>query len=100
MNENDGEFLKRVEENVKQRGQGEEVILQATGRAIPKLLSVAAWLQNEGNGEEFVVRIHTKSVGTIDDVVVKGEEEIFGAESDSRIRRTSCLEVRVRLKSV
>ncbi|CAG8955173.1 hypothetical protein HYFRA_00007189 [Hymenoscyphus fraxineus] len=100
MNENDGEFLKKVEDNVKKRGQGEEVILQATGKAISKLLSVAAWLENEANGEEFVVRIRTKSVATIDDVVVKGEEEGLGTETESRIRRTSCLEVRVRLKGV
>lgn len=68
---------------------GEEVILKATGKAIEKLLRVALYFEKE---EGVGVRLRTGSVGAIDDVL---DQE--GAEEGSRVRRTSCLEVGVRL---
>ncbi|KAG9235243.1 Rpp20 subunit of nuclear RNase MRP and P-domain-containing protein [Amylocarpus encephaloides] len=97
----EGAFLRGVEQAVKKRGEGEEVVLKATGKAVERLMSVAIWLENEGEGEEFVVRVRTGSVGAVDDVVKKegsgdGNEE--EEEMPGRVRRTSCLEVGVRFK--
>lgn len=72
-------------------GDGEAVVL-GTGKAVEKVLSVAAWFSGEKDCE---VEVRTRSVGTVDDVVVEGEEE-FGGES--RVRKVSCLEVTVKLR--
>jgi ribonuclease P/MRP protein subunit POP7 len=73
------------------RGKGEEVILKATGKAIERLLGVALFFQGE---EGVKVEVRTGSVGAVDDVV----EKKSGAETgESQVRRTSCLEVAVRL---
>ncbi|KAL2754046.1 hypothetical protein ACRALDRAFT_209508 [Sodiomyces alcalophilus JCM 7366] len=68
-----------------------EVIVLGTGRAIEKTLQVASWFMGQG---DCLVRVHTKTVGTVDDVVVEGDE--FGG--DSRVRKLNCLEVVVSLK--
>ncbi|KAF6811661.1 protein kinase, partial [Colletotrichum musicola] len=60
--------------------------------AVEKVLSVAAWFSGEKDCE---VEVRTRTVGTVDDVVVEGEEE-FGGES--RVRKVSCLEVTVKLR--
>lgn len=73
-------------------GGGEEVVLKATGKAVERLLGVAAWFMGEGGGEAYIVRVRTGSVGAVDDVVSPEGEE------GSRVRRVSCLEVGVRLK--
>ncbi|TDZ19864.1 Ribonucleases P/MRP protein subunit POP7 [Colletotrichum orbiculare MAFF 240422] len=73
-------------------GDGEAIVL-GTGKAIEKVLSVAAWFEAQRDCE---VEVRTRTVGTVDDVVVEGEEDGFG--NDSRVRRVSCLEVTVRLR--
>jgi ribonuclease P/MRP protein subunit POP7 len=73
------------------KGNGEEVVLKATGKAIERLLQVALFFENE---EGVKVEIRTGSVGAVDDVV---EREGGGETGESRVRRTSCLEVWVRL---
>jgi ribonuclease P/MRP protein subunit POP7 len=75
----------------KGKGKGEEVVLKATGKAIERLLGVALFFQGE---EGMKVEVQTGSVGAVDDVVEKQN----GAETgESQVRRTSCLEVAVRL---
>jgi ribonuclease P/MRP protein subunit POP7 len=96
----DAGFLKGVEEGLKSGSGNEEVVLKATGKAIERLLGVACWLEGQGGGEEFVVRVRTGSVGAVDDVVVKDGEEDGDGEVGSRVRRVSCLEVGVRYKGL
>ncbi|KAH8686029.1 Rpp20 subunit of nuclear RNase MRP and P-domain-containing protein [Tricladium varicosporioides] len=99
---NDAEFLKKVERDVVQqeREDEEEVVLKATGKAIERLIGVAAWFIAEEGGAKYKVEIRTGSVGTVDDVVARGSEE--GSANvdveESRIRRVSCLEVGVKLR--
>ncbi len=67
----------------------EEVILKATGKAIEKLLRMAVWWRGQ---KGIRVSVRTGSAGAVDDVLgADGEEE------GSRVRRVSCLEVRVGL---
>ncbi|KAJ4266483.1 hypothetical protein NW762_004470 [Fusarium torreyae] len=66
------------------------VTVTGTGRAIEKTLAVASWYEQEGDCE---VEVTTGTVGTVDDVVADGEEE-----DESRLRKLSCLEVRIKLK--
>ncbi|RDL35931.1 uncharacterized protein BP5553_06543 [Venustampulla echinocandica] len=98
---NDQAFIRGVESSLKDR-DGEEVILKATGKAIERLLSVAAWFMSEGEGKEFAVSIRTGSVGAIDDVVSRRDGDVDAdmeaEELGSRVRRTSCLEVGVRFR--
>lgn len=70
------EIAKAVEAEKKKRnlsGQtsGEEVVLKGTGKAIQKVMHLALWFQQRG---EYIVRLRTRSVGAIDDIV-GGEEE-------------------------
>jgi ribonuclease P/MRP protein subunit POP7 len=71
----------------------EEVIVKATGKAIERCLQVGLWALQQ---EDLRVEVRTGSVGAVDDVVERGEKE--GGEVESRVRRVSCLEVRVRLR--
>lgn len=75
-------------------------MLKATGKAIERLIGVAAWFIAEEGGAKYKVEIRTGSVGTVDDVVARGSEE--GSANvdveESRIRRVSCLEVGVKLR--
>ncbi|KAF5022013.1 hypothetical protein F66182_5936 [Fusarium sp. NRRL 66182] len=66
------------------------VTVAGTGRAIEKALAVAGWFEQEGDCE---VEVTTATVGTVDDVVAEGDEE-----DQSRLRKLSCLEVRIKLK--
>ncbi|KAK1721271.1 Rpp20 subunit of nuclear RNase MRP and P-domain-containing protein [Colletotrichum acutatum] len=75
------------------RGANGEAIVLGTGRAIEKVLSIAAWFTEQSDCE---VEVRTKTVGTVDDVVLEEEDEGFGEES--RVRKISCLEVTVRLR--
>ena len=85
---------------------GEEIILKGTGKAIQKVLALAAWFQDEAQHELGVkVVLRTSSVGAIDDVVHKDAgENTEGAEDnadegdETRIRRVSCLEVGISLR--
>ncbi|KAM0426229.1 hypothetical protein ACHAPT_008579 [Fusarium lateritium] len=60
------------------------VKVQGTGRAVEKILAVASWFEQEGDCE---IEVRTYTVGTVDDVVVEGDEE-----DESRLRKLSCLE--------
>ncbi|KAK2771926.1 hypothetical protein CKAH01_14137 [Colletotrichum kahawae] len=73
------------------KAEGEAVVL-GTGKAVEKVLSVAAWFEEQG---DCVVEIRTRTVGTVDDVVVE-DDDGFGGEG--RVRRVSCLEVTVKLR--
>ncbi|KAM0562720.1 hypothetical protein ACHAPJ_001557 [Fusarium lateritium] len=81
-------------EALKRTGGGDAdsavVTVTGTGRAIEKTLAVASWFEQEGDCE---VEVTTGTVGTVDDVVADGEEE-----DESRLRKLSCLEVRIKLK--
>ncbi|KAF4447858.1 Ribonucleases P/MRP protein subunit POP7 [Fusarium austroafricanum] len=66
------------------------VTVTGTGKAIEKTLAVAGWFEQEGDCE---VEITTGTVATVDDVVADGDEE-----DESRLRKLSCLEVRIKLK--
>jgi ribonuclease P/MRP protein subunit POP7 len=101
-----GKVLKGIEAGIRSgmgKGEGdgkgekgvrdEEVIVKATGKAIERCLQVGLWAIQQ---EDLRVEVRTSSVGAVDDVVEKGDEE--GGEVESRIRRVSCLEVGVRLR--
>ncbi|KAH8170027.1 rpp20 subunit of nuclear RNase MRP and P domain-containing protein [Sarocladium implicatum] len=69
-----------------------EVLVTGTGKALEKVLSVAAWFEDQGDCE---IEVRTGTVGTVDDVVDGDDGE---EEEESRVRRLSKLEVVVRLK--
>lgn len=73
----------------------EEVVIKGTGKAIEKVVRLAAWW---GEQSDVVVEVRTGSVGAVDDVVLRDGEEGNGEEEGSRVRRVSCLEVGVRLR--
>jgi ribonuclease P/MRP protein subunit POP7 len=85
----DREKLDSIAENISSRGKGEAVLVKATGKAIEKALSIALHFQEQ---DDCVVRLKTGTVSAVDDIVMEGVED------ESRIRRTSMLEVVVRLK--
>lgn len=105
-------MLQRVHDGVKAARKGkrdgagaEEVILKGTGKAIEKVLALAAWFQDEAQDHIGVkVALRTSSVGAIDDVVPRSEgqntkEAEDNADGDeTRIRRVSCLEVGISLR--
>lgn len=71
----------------------EEVTVKGTGKAIEKVLRLAMYFQGQ---DDVTVKLRTTSVGAIDDVVSKdGDEDVV---EESRIRRTSCLEVAINLR--
>ncbi|KAK1997458.1 hypothetical protein LX36DRAFT_657517 [Colletotrichum falcatum] len=74
-------------------GDGEAVVLGA-GKAVEKVLAVAAWFTEQS---DCAVEVRTKTVRVVDDVVVEGEEDA-GFEDESRVRKLSGLEVTVRLR--
>ncbi len=90
---------------VEERRREEEVLVKGTGRAVAKALRVALHFQGEA---DCLVRLRTGSVGAVDDVVVRagredadanGEGEGEGEEvSETRVRRTSMLEVAISLR--
>lgn len=79
-----------VDEAARRRsmGDGEEVIIKGTGKAVEMVLRVGLWWQSQ---EGVHVAVRTSSVGAVDDIV--RDEEIEA----SRVRRLSCLEVSVRM---
>jgi len=87
--------FKQIEAGIAKRRSGaekggEEVVIKGTGRAVEKVLRLATWWQAQ---DDVRVTIRTGSVGAVDDVL--GED---GEEEGSRVRRTSCLEVGIRLR--
>ena len=100
----DGKLLKGIERGVTgdggEKGEGkrdEEVVIKGTGKAIEKVVRLAAWWQGQS---DVKVTVRTASVGAVDDVVERGEGEGEGEGmvEESRIRRVSCLEVGIRLR--
>jgi ribonuclease P/MRP protein subunit POP7 len=83
--------LNAIEEGVKDKARKEEVLLKATGKAIEKALALAVWFQGQDDVE---VVVRTSSVGAVDDIIVLNGEE----EDTSRVRRTSSLEVAIKLR--
>ena len=85
-------------EKVRRAGKGrdaasEEVLVKATGKAIEKALQVALYFQAQ---KDCMVKLKTGSVGAVDDVIAEeGQEEEV---PDTRIRRTSMLEVGISLR--
>lgn len=71
----------------------ETVTIMGTGRAVEKVVGLAGWFEQEGDCH---VEIRTRTVGTVDDVVVASDDE--EGEGESRVRKMSCLEVSVRMK--
>ncbi|KAK7408200.1 hypothetical protein QQX98_009667 [Neonectria punicea] len=71
--------------------EGAVVAVMGTGRAVEKTLAVASWFEQQG---DCLVEVRTRTVGTIDDVVVEDED----VEDVSRLRKMSCLEVSIKLK--
>ena len=80
---------------------GEEVYLKATGRAIPRALELGVKFQGE---EDCRVRVEMGSVKAIDDVEVRGGDEVEGGEEEAddvpetRIRTLSTVTVCIGLK--
>jgi ribonuclease P/MRP protein subunit POP7 len=92
------EGLKRDADNSnkdkdKSKSETEAVTIMGTGKAVEKVVSLAGWFEQQGDCE---VEIRTRTVGTVDDVVMASDEEEAGG--DSRVRKMSCLEVSVRMK--
>ncbi|KAK6821387.1 hypothetical protein PG995_002975 [Apiospora arundinis] len=69
-----------------------EVIVLGTGRAIEKVLSVAAFFQGQKDCE---VKLRTTSVPAVDEVLAGGENS--GEREETRSRMVSCLQVHIRL---
>ncbi|KAI9050270.1 hypothetical protein LZ554_005438 [Drepanopeziza brunnea f. sp. 'monogermtubi'] len=101
---NDGpkELLKGIQNGVGGGGsgrgkRGEEVLIKGTGRAIEKVVRMAAYW---GGQSDVVVRVGTGSVGAVDDVVArgdgKGEEDAEDGEGKSRVRRVGMNECLVK----
>lgn len=100
MPSTDRELMREIEEGIKTSrmerksgsGNGEEVVMKGTGKAIEKTLMLAHWWQQQ-EGVRVVVR--TKSVATVDDIVGIDNKDDNMEESESRVRRVSVLEVAV-----
>lgn len=87
------EALKR--DGGSETARGAVVTVMGTGKAIEKTLSVASWFEQQG---DCVVNIRTRTIGTVDDVVVEDADDAFGDDNESRLRKLNCLEVAISLK--
>lgn len=86
----DREKLNRIISEPEDQGsKGEAVMVKATGKAIEKALQIALYFQGQNDCE---ITLKTGSVGAVDDFEEGGVE-------GSRVRRTSMLEVGIKLKS-
>lgn len=82
-------------------GKGEAVSIKGTGKAIEKALQVGLYFMGQ---DDCSIQIRTGSVGAVDDISVDdaatgdgaGEQEVDVPET--RVRRTSTIEVLVSLK--
>ena len=70
---------------------GAEAVVLGTGKAVQKVLKVASWFSDE---KDCAVEVRTRTVGTVDDVVVEDGE----MEDESRVRKLSCLEATIKLR--
>lgn len=80
-------------------GEGDEILVRGTGRAIATTLRVAAWF---GRQNDCRISVRTMSIEAVDDVVndEDGAEEEggFAAEEGTRARWVSCLEIGVSMR--
>ncbi|KAF3014224.1 hypothetical protein E8E14_008530 [Neopestalotiopsis sp. 37M] len=76
--------------------QARQVVVIGTGKAIEKVVNVAAFFQGQGDVE---VRLQTGSLGAVDDVVPEEEEENgLGTGVGERERMVSCLKAVIKLR--
>lgn len=90
--------IEALKQNTNGVGGQTVVTVMGTGKAIAKTVAVASWFEQQG---DCIVKMKTRTVATVDDVVVVEDEEEdggFGVENESRVRKLSCLEVAVSLK--
>ena len=73
----------------------DDVVLVATGKAIPKALEVGAFFKR--TNKELIVLFRTRTVRSIDDIVMS-EEGDADEEDHVRVRHMSCIEVGIRWK--
>lgn len=71
-----------------------EVVVLGTGRAIEKVVHVAAFFRGQ---PDCNVTLRTASVRAVDEVIVEDDEQ-EGSTEQRRRRMVSCLEVHIRLK--
>jgi ribonuclease P/MRP protein subunit POP7 len=93
----------------------EEVIIKGSGRAVEKVLGLAAWFGERQEEEGIKVRLQTGSVWAIDDIVIgerdhtaggdpmdedhdKNEEDEDDDIPESRMRQISVLEAKISLR--
>uniref|UniRef100_A0A8H7TSH5 Uncharacterized protein n=1 Tax=Bionectria ochroleuca TaxID=29856 RepID=A0A8H7TSH5_BIOOC len=88
-----GSRIRQIERDSASSGEkgSATVTVMGTGRAIEKTLSLASWF---GQAGDYEVEMRTKTVGTVDDIVVEDDD----GEDESRVRKLSGLEVSIRLK--
>ena len=72
-----------------------EVVVLGTGRAIEKVVHVAAFFRGQPDCD---VTLRTASVRAVDEVIVEGDGEHEGSMEQRGARMVSCLEVHIRLK--
>jgi Rpp20 subunit of nuclear RNase MRP and P len=88
----------------------EEVTVKGTGRAIEKVLGIAAWFGEREKEEGVRVRMGTHSITSIDDIVMEEKADVvadtdggeigddIGEAPESRLRQVSVLEVKISLR--
>ncbi|KOS20968.1 hypothetical protein ESCO_004086 [Escovopsis weberi] len=74
---------------------GTVVRVLATGKAIERAVHAASWFEQRG---DCAVEMRTRTTATVDDVTVAGDDDCFGAEDESRLRKLSVLEICISLK--
>jgi ribonuclease P/MRP protein subunit POP7 len=75
--------------------RAEDVVVTGTGKAIDKVLQVGLYLQSQ---DDVRVTLSTGTVGTVDDCSIPGAEGEDDEREETRIRRTSKVEVSVSLR--
>ncbi|TID16932.1 putative ribonuclease p mrp subunit pop7 protein [Venturia nashicola] len=101
--------MEEIERAEKSKGEGEEVVVKGTGKAIEKVMGIAGFFQENAITEGVQVRLTTGSVWAIDDISVSNEEVSGGEQMDvdgkeeedipeTRVRQVSVLEVRIGLR--
>jgi len=102
--------LEEIEQRESAKGDGEEIVVKGTGRAIEKVMGIAGFFQDNAVKEGVRVRLGTGSVWAIDDVSElnevgeeDGEKDMdIGKEQEevpeTRVRQVSVLEVKIGLR--
>lgn len=74
----------------------DDVVLVATGKAIPKALEVGAFFRR--TNKELLVLFRTRTIRSIDDIVMD-EDGDADEEDHVRVRHMSCIEVGIRWRT-